>query len=327
MLTDGFLNPAFEKDVLDVLYKSLESSVHEISNEPQSCLSYNINEFLYKNHPYDVKVFVVPDSLENITKENMEALHERIISPENIIVAASGNIDSKKLIKKLNKTLGKLSKKTEQKLSESETSAAEISPVVISDFSDVMIENSSTKGTGFAMRVFSTPSQTDKDFLAFSIAMDMYSDVLFNVVREHYGACYSVSASFIGSKSSYGGEYVYQISDLKNFRKYADEALSYMKNGMLVDFFDEKGNAKLIPVKDRLLSYKNKYIASSYESAQSSHSEAFRLWYNILQFNDIERDEKLFSELYLLTSDDVVSAFNRYMNPDRGKWFVVYGEK
>ena len=96
---------------------------------------------------------------------------------------------------------------------------------------------------------------------------------------------------------------------------------------MLVESFDEKGRAVLVPVKERLLSYKNKYIASSYESAQSSSSEAFRLWYNILQFDDIGRDEKIMKVLESVTAEDVVAAFNRYMDPSKGKWFIVCGEK
>ena len=323
MLADGALNPDYNETVFNVLKTNLESSIQEKLTEPQSYLSYTVDEELFKNHPYNVKTSVVPDSIENITIENMKALHEKLLYPENIFVVASGNINSKKLVKKLNATIGKLKKDSSRTPFVPEAS---VPPVNIGGTADVKLKSESSKGTGFAMRVFETPSQTSDDYIAFSLACDIYSDILFNVVREHYGTCYSVSNMFAGSKASYGGEYLYQISDFKNFKTRVDEALGYMRNGFTVDSFDSSGKPVLVPLSERIEAYKNKYISSLYAGEQTSYSKAFSILYSIMQFDDIDRDEKNLLKLYSLTADEVTAAFCRYMEKSKGRWFIVSGE-
>ena len=61
------------------------------------------------------------------------------------------------------------------------------------------------------MQVVSAPSVESDDYLPSLIAADMYNDLLFNVVREHYGVCYTPSVYISGGKASLGMVELYKI--------------------------------------------------------------------------------------------------------------------
>lgn len=321
MFTDGFMNPAYEKNVYDVLMTEIQSALQSQKRTPESYLTYMINKTLFSNHPYKIQASVTDESAGNITVDSMKALHSKLMNPDGIFVVACGDIDEKKLVKNLNKSIGKLS---DRSVPVTEP-LRDVPPPDIGGTEDVLLTNENARGTGFAMRVYVTPEQKSDDVAAFSLATRMYSDVLYNVVREHYGTCYSVYSYFTGSRASFGGEYLYQVSDFANFRSRVDEARSYMEKGMTVSGFDASGKAVLIPVEDSLESYRNQYITSTYEDEQTSGRKVDSMLYNLLQFEDPERDGKLLEKLYEVTADDVKAVFNRYFGKGKGRWFVVSG--
>ena len=105
---DGFLNPTFTQNEYENTINALRQRIQGIFNDPESFLAFTISNELYKDHPYEAKTFATPDSIKNITIENLKKYHKELLANGYFSVVVSGKIDSDFLIKKLNSTIGKL---------------------------------------------------------------------------------------------------------------------------------------------------------------------------------------------------------------------------
>lgn len=320
VLTDGFLNPSYEDVVMTTIDNSLKQKVQSMLNDPQSILGYEAGNSFYKNHPYQTKTSVRPESLESITVQNMKKLHKEILKSENIFVVIVGNESPKKIIAELNKTLGTLEPSGEKPYEPSE-----VPPVKISG-EPVILTHPAAQGTGYVSRFFAGPSVTSPDFAAAELASSMYSTVMFNVVREHYGVCYT-PGSFNGSgRASVCEEYLFKLSNPEIFVKAMDEARSYMADGRLIESLDSNGEYVFASIKDRLQSYKNKYINSTYASASTTGSVASNIAGNLISFNDLAFDRKLDERIMAVTEQDILEVFKRYWIEEESQWWIMAGE-
>ncbi len=327
VFVDGFINPEYEEKVMSLLNTSMAQSVQSLQNEPESLLSYYGHKEVYKNHPYAASYNVTPESIENITKENMILLHKELLDPSVLFVVATGNINENKLIKELNKTLGKL-EQVELSIHEKNENVlnVKVPEVSISDENKVYV-HPSAGSSGHIMRVFRSPSNESEDFIPCVIASKLYSTLMFNVVREHYGVCYTPSSYVVGSHAPTGSEYLYRVSDFKNFKSAVEEARTLMLEDKLIKSVSLTGEYVFTDIESELEGAKNSYINSTYASSAKSSGVAATLTYNILQFDDMNYDSVLLSKVRAVTSGDVLRVFKKYWTEEPSVWFAVVGEE
>ncbi len=317
VLTDGFINPSFTDEFYNLQMTDYAQNVHYMLNNPESILDYEMGKSIYKNHLFETKVSITPDSLENITIENMKELHKKVLNAKNIFVVASGCFDVKKLISELDKTLGKM---------ESDSSEVymphEVSQVKITGENKVLTHQS-LKGTGYAIRVFKSPLATGKDYIPALIASDIYNTILFNVVREHYGACYTPSTGISLSRAPIGQVYIYKASDVEHLVSYVNEASNYMSNGNIITSVADDGTYKVSTIEDELESYKNSYIVATYSSKKTPAAIAGSLTYNILSYDDMFFTDKLNAQVMDVTAQQVQDVFTKYWVDEPSQWWFM----
>ena len=319
LFTDGFLHPTFEADEYEAKMKDLRQHVQAILNTPDKLLAYTISQAIYKGHPYEAKTFVTALSVDNITVEAMRAHHESLLAAGDIFVVVSGNVDSERITKKLSSTLGKL------KVQRKPTSQKVIPQITIQEQPPVVLRLPSSAGTANVSRVFSSPPNSHPDFMPCVLAGEVYSDILFNVVREHYGICYTPQSYVIGSKAPYGVEHLYKVSDFEHFFAATAEARGYMESGLVVDRTNEEGSYEFSPLEERIESYKSSYVNQTYAGRQTSKDLVEHLGYNLLQFDDIDFDLKQLEQLRTTEVSDVSRVFKKYWVDAPSAWFAVTG--
>ncbi len=336
VLTDCFLNPEFTNKNFKDIETQVQSQVASLQNNVQSMLSNAVTTELYKNHPYEVQPNITLESAQNITLKNLKEHHKTLLNPKKLFVLATGNLDFELLLSELNKSLGNLKPLLEEnKKSEAQKAACKEHEELyknppalqIQKTDDFVLTHPSANGTAFVARVFASPSNTSEDYIPAVIASNIYADILFNVVREHYGACYSPTSYVIGSKAPYGTEYIYRLSDFENYRKYMAEARNYMAQGKLIEEIDSRGNYVFTSIEKRLEGYKNAWINSTYEGVSSSEGLALNLIYNILQFDNIYYDSIQLEQVHSVSADDIKSVFKKYWLSENTRWFIVKGEQ
>ncbi|MBQ9238270.1 MAG: insulinase family protein [Treponema sp.] len=321
LFVDGFLHPAYAADVYATMMTGYEQDVQSLLNNPQRLLDYTVTQTLYADHPYAVRTSVLPDSVHSITVDALRSLHERIVRPENIIVVASGAFAEQRFIRALDVSLGALERDGAAARSDSH----ETVPLLTVTGAPVILSHPSARGTGFAERVFAGPARTSSDYVPAVIAADIYADILFTVVREHYGVCYTPTAYVGSSDAPLGGEYLYRLSDVTRFAAAVAEARTRMAAGQVIESIAEDGTYISVALSDRLDGYKNSYINKLYAARSTVAERTGISVFNLITYGDARYDEWQAAAVPALTAEDILRVFRTYWIEGESRWFVLVG--
>lgn len=315
---DAFFNPLFTEKEFTNLKNDYILSIQQMMNTPVNMLIYYATKMIFENHPYSISSTVLPESIENITLSKIKTYYNSLLNSKRIAIIATGDFNIEELKLKLNNQFGKIPKKEDLKVLNFENVAVSGNPAVFI--------HPTAKKSGEVIRFFKAPSPTDDDFYDFEIASNIYSDVLFNVVREHFGDCYTPQASSTGGKVSLGYELLSSVSNIKDFAKHLKIARNIMQNGNIVSGKDNSGNFILEPISKRIESYKNSYINSKFVGEQTLLSLNLRMAYSYLNYSDIKKSEELFERVKTVSADSVQTAFNKYFVNETSRYFAVVAE-
>ncbi len=314
---DGFLNPVFGEQEYTTLMTSISQSLQFKLEDPNTVLTESIIDSRYTNHPYAASSNVTNDSIENITIPNMQKHLTGIHNANRLAVIAVGNVDGMKLVQALNKTLG---------LIESTEIDFPSIPEATVGGSTLVNELSSAAGSGYVAYTVSAPKPGSEDEIAFRIASDIYSETLFNVVREHYGAVYSIGASYTYSKAPFGTLRAYKVSDLENIAKYIAEAETLLFENKVISGKDESTQEFIYDtIENRLEGYKNTLINSQYYSSQTNAGTSAQIRSSMLMFNNPEQYLTFTDRVRDVSANDVKKAFEKYWVNGEKQWFAVTG--
>lgn len=317
LLTDGFLHPNYEERVYELLMDGYRQDVQQTLNDPSSLLAYEAQKCMFEGHPYETSVFVTPESLSNISIEHLAEAQKKLYAAEDIFVVAVGNVDTKKLIGHLNKTLGTLKQTGDSKVSR------EVPPLVVTPTEPLVLTHPAASGAGYILRLFASAPNTGADYVPAVIASSVYSDILFNVVRERNGICYTPYSYTVGSKAPLGGEVLVSVTDYEHFAAALQEARGIMAQGITISGLNEDRSYAFLPLEERLLEYKNKYINSLYGSNTSTSGMAAALSYNLVQFDDILHSRTVIEEIQALTASDITRVFETYWLLRPSRYFAI----
>ncbi len=319
VLADSFLNPSFEQTPYETMMTDYMQGLQSMMNDPESIMGYEMRKTLFKDHPFETSVSVTPESIGSITIDNMKQLHKRILNAENIFVVAVGSMNGKALVKALNPTIGSIPSDASDI-----TVLKDVPPVKVQG-EPVILTHPEAAGTGYVSRMFASPLPTSEDYMPAILAGEVYSGILFNVVREHYGACYTPSSYVTQSKAPLGQENIFKLSNPEHFAEYMTEARNYMAEGKIIDSVADDGTYVLSSLKDRLQSYKNSYIVSTYGKQATTAGVAGSLLYDILSYDDMFFNRSLDAKMEAVTAEQVLDVFNRYWVDGPCQWWLMVG--
>lgn len=318
VFVDGFLNPEFADNVMENIFDGNNQRVQSILNSPESLLQWTINKDVFKDHPYRTTGGVTPDSVKNMSVEKMKEVHDQILKGGDFFISAIGTINTKKLVKTLNRSIGALRFDPEK-----QHKMLEIPTVQIEKKRPVIITHPSAAGTAFCSRVFASPVVDSPDAMAAFLAGQIYSDILYNVVREHYGICYTPYSSVITSKAPISQDYLFKVSDYARAGKAVKEAMEYMSRGVTVEKCNEDGSYVFSSIAENLESYKSKWLNSKYGNSATTSGQMFRIMSDIMFHEDMDYDLKEVELIKKLTAEDIVRVFNKYWVEGNANWYAV----
>ncbi len=313
---DSFFYPEFSAREYEVLMQGYRQNVAVRMNDPSGMMFYYMNKIIYSGHPYSAGTEVTQDSIENITLEAIKNYYPTLKDSRRISFVATGNIDSKKLVEILDGTFGKIKPLSVQLKPDS------IPEIKISG-APVVLVHQSASGAGHALRVFASPKVDSPDYPVARLAANIFSDVLFNVVREKYGICYTPSSSVSSSDAPFGYEFLFRVSNFELLSKAMSEARSFMEKGILISGKNKNGEYITEPLENRLQGYKNSYINRKYSTQDTCSGIAFRMAASLLQFGDIDSADALTEVVKKCTAEQVVAAFKKYWIEESSRWFAV----
>lgn len=107
LLMECLRQPAFQQDRLDLAKKNTRQGIQRRNDDAASIERYQL-EYVLRGENYYTSKPVTAASLDAIRREDLLAMHAKLLHPENFIVAVSGRFDKKAMTQLLNETLGTL---------------------------------------------------------------------------------------------------------------------------------------------------------------------------------------------------------------------------
>jgi len=104
---DVLTRPAFAQSSLDLARQDLSQDMAKRNDSPNSISGYQFG-FLLRGETHFTSVQTTQASLARITREDLRAFHARLLHPANLVVTATGPIDSGTFKAILDRTLGAL---------------------------------------------------------------------------------------------------------------------------------------------------------------------------------------------------------------------------
>lgn len=315
---DGFLNPSCEPEPYDSMMRKSRLRIQSKMNEPSSLVFHYARLLNFSDHPYRTSTEATEDSIENLSVENIKKHHDALMDSSRIMVVAAGDYDVQKLLSDLEGSIGKLSDRG------GKFGFADVPPLKIGGENGLFVHEGSA-GTGYLVRTFEGPGFRHEDFPVFLLTASIYTDILYNVVREKYGICYSPSSSLYSGGAAFGYEYLYRTSDFKNFPKALEEARKIMADGKVVSGKDSLGNHVLSPLESRLEGYRNGCMTGRYARQATANGIALSMCGGLLSFNDVHASEKINSAIKDADAERIVEVFKKYWIEGSDRWFCVTG--
>ena len=105
LFAEVMLTPGFDQGRLDLNKKNTVEAIRRQNDDPKGIAAREFRRALYENHPLG-RVATI-ESINRISRDDVTAFYRNSLQPAGIILAASGDFDSKALTEKLNSLLGK----------------------------------------------------------------------------------------------------------------------------------------------------------------------------------------------------------------------------
>lgn len=317
---DGFLNPSYEEERYDDMMRMYRQNIQRTLNNPSSLVFYYAEKLTFSNHPYETSTNPTEDSLKNITIENLKKHHETLMDFRRIKVVACGDFDEEKLLSLLEQKLGSIGKQNYEILSKN------VPEVQIEGENGIFVHDGAI-GTGFILRSFKGPSYLSEEYPVSVMAANIYSDIMYNVVREKYGICYTPSSWISSNAAGLGYEYLYRTSDFENFKAALGEARKIVSEGKVISGKDANGEYIFAPLEEKLESYRNSYVTNRYQRQATTSGRAGRICSSLLAFGNATDIDKVTEKAISANVDEIVNVFKKYWCDSTERWFCVTGSE
>lgn len=318
MLLDGFMNPVFERKEYETLFNEYYAQIQSMLNDPSSLAFYYGKKILYSETPYSISPSVGPESIGNLSLEELVYFHKSLMNSKRIFVVAVTSMDSNKLVSVLNDYLGSIPAGEDVKDFPSDFEF---------DFNQkpVVFSHASAVGTGFVVRAYDVPGFKSEAFIPEIVAEHIYSQIMHNVVRAKYGACYSAEATNFSDVANVGCEYLYRVSDFTDLKKRMAEARDIIARGEYVSGTNKDGSFVYRKITDDFENFVNSVKNSMYSSLATTASTASTLCTSLLVWGDLTSLDEQRNRINSVTYKDVQKVFEQSANAEGGFWLAVTG--
>ena len=190
LLADLLVNPIFDERELKREQKVIIEEIKMTEDSPEDFLGELFNEQLFPNHPLGLSIAGTPKTVKTFNREVTRRFHEEVFSPNNLIIAAAGNVEHGQIVDLAEKFFGMNSKFKIQN-SKFEAIPKISAPIIIKK----------NKNLEQAHLIIATPfvdARSEKRYAADLLANILgggTSSRLWQKVREEKGLAYSVGAS------------------------------------------------------------------------------------------------------------------------------------
>ncbi len=196
LISDMILNPTFDEKEFTLVRDQLINGLRQQNDNPESQVAILSNKLLYASHPY----FNPPDgTLETVTRftpADLRAHHAGILEAGRMMVVVVGNVPLEDVRRKVETSFGKLAKGNYK---------AETLPAFTNAQKPEFQLVEKNVATNYIRGTFAAPPLDHPDYPAFSVAINILTQLFFQEVRVKRNLTYGADATLLshGANSGY----------------------------------------------------------------------------------------------------------------------------
>lgn len=303
LLAESLQTPTFPNDEMERLRAQLLTGLALRAQDTAEMASLIFEEILYENHPYGRPNEGFVETIQSITRDDMEKFHRLFFGPRGMVIAIVGAIQPKQAVEAVEKFFGAW-----QVAGQKEADALpSLKPIKKTVKRHHTIEEKSQSDLVIGTLA---PTRKSEDYMAASLGNSVLGQFgmmgrIGNVVREKSGLAYYAYSS-LNSGVGPGSWEVNAGVNPKNLNKAIDliekELKKFVKQGV---------------TKNELADSQANYIGRlplSLESNQGVVSAILNIHRYDLGMDYYQRYESLVRSI---TRDDVVEVARKYIDPDK----------
>jgi len=316
---DMIIHPAFAKTDFDQAKSEAELAIQAKEQDPWSMTGKLINEKFFAGHPYAISPDGTEATVSGATTDDMKQWYDDHVSANRIFVVAVGDFTDVNLKASLEATIGKLPNLA--------LGAVPSAPLFGRGAPGRLFSegNDQSKGTVYLRGDFAAPAPGAPDYMAANLAMKLFSDLLFTVVRDQYGAVYTPSAAIRSFGANYGSIAMYKTSVTDKIKTYIDDTVSIFASGRCVSVDPTRPGeeAKFMKIEDALDTYKRIFTNEYFDSVRTNAALAAFMIRSVITMGDPSNWIFDVVRIASVTSEDVRTAFSTYILNGSFIWMAV----
>lgn len=193
LMADMLTNPLFDETELKREQQVIIEEMRMVEDSPEDFLGEIFNRAIFKNHPLGLPIEGIAETVRRFNHDVTTDFHQKVFQPENLIIAAAGNIEHAQIVELAEKFFGRERSTNRESL----TTAAEFAaPPHIA--APILLKKK--RGLEQSHFILATPwisSGSSRRYAAHlleNILGNGTSSRLWQTIRERNGLAYSVGA-------------------------------------------------------------------------------------------------------------------------------------
>lgn len=209
LLEDLVNNPVFSTEYLTKLKENVKANIRQKKDDIFAFTEHALRETLFLEHPFRLDETGSLESVEKITREDVENFYQRLESPRNMVISVFGDINAEE-------TLAQIKEKFDS-IPDKELTLTTHKELTLKESREKQL--SMEKEQAMVMFGFHGPSLKSKDRDAVEILTSIlgssFSGRLFSTIREQLGQAYTLGGNFIPALDA-GFVYFYVLTTEEN---------------------------------------------------------------------------------------------------------------
>ena len=315
---DMLTAPSFDQDDFGKSKEEALLALQAVDQDPWLTTQKIINEAYFKRHPYGVNPDGTEESIEPMTAGDARQWYRDHFSADRIFVVAVGDFDPAELGARLEALLGNIPDLWLGAVPKPAAFPMGPSGMLMAQAHD------HSQGTIYLRGDFAAPAPGRDDYFATALAARIFSDLLFSVVRDKYGAVYTPSTAIRGYSANYGSIMMYRTNAPDKIKDYIDEAAQLMAKGRVVSvdpaMTEEDG---YMPIAGAIDTYKRLYMNDYFEAVRNNADIAFLMIRSVQLTGDPADWLKDQERIEVVDALAVQVAFDTYFMNGAFLWVAV----
>lgn len=313
---DTITRPRFDRADFDKELSNAVLALQSKEQDPWSKTGLCVNELFFAGHPYAASPEGSAASLAAASLDSVKSWYASRMRAGLLFVVAVGDYNPASLRSSLEKGLGAIP-------AGGELPAAAPAISTAGQGSLTKVEFPQSKGVGYLRGDFAAPAIDDPDYVPLSIGMSIFSDLLFHVVRDTYGAVYSPMATVRSFNANYGTVALYRTSVPGKAKAYIDEAAAILASGKGMAIDPESSPDGYAPISEILDSIKAQFVNTAYESQATNAAIAAQIARSALSTGDYRYYLLMVDRIGEATSEDIVRALKKHLFGGKLTWVAL----